>query len=216
MPPAQTPATITITAVDTVGNVGKLPSIVIGTDGLPIIAYEDFANLNMKVAKCVNAACTGISTITSVDSAGDVGAYTSIAIGMDGLPIISYSDITNSDLKVAKCVNAACAGTSTLSVVDTASSSYYGSITIGTDGLPIISYVDTISGHLKVAKCVNAACTGASMITTVDSAIAFAEYTSMTIGADGLPVISYYDAVSKDLKVAKCVNASCLQFWKRR
>ena len=43
------------------------------------------------MAKCANAACTGVPTITTVDDpVNDVGHYTSIAIGTDGLPVISY------------------------------------------------------------------------------------------------------------------------------
>ena len=38
--------------------------------------------------------------ITTLDSAGDVGWFTSLAIGVDGLGLISYHDNTNSDLKV--------------------------------------------------------------------------------------------------------------------
>jgi len=38
--------------------------------------------------------------INTLDSTGDVGFYTSIAIGNDGFPIISYHDATNGDLKV--------------------------------------------------------------------------------------------------------------------
>jgi hypothetical protein len=34
-------------------------------------------------------------------------------------------------------------------------------------------------------------------------------YTSLAIGTDGLPVVSYYDASALSLKVAKCKNASC-------
>ncbi len=44
--------------------------------------------------------CRG-SALT-VDTAGSVGAYTSIAIGTDGNPVISYLDNTNVDLKVAR------------------------------------------------------------------------------------------------------------------
>ena len=44
----------------------------------------------LKVAKCANTACTGVPTITTVDDLALVGQYTSIAIGTDGLPVISY------------------------------------------------------------------------------------------------------------------------------
>ena len=44
--------------------------------------------------------------------------YTSITIGTDGLPVISYFDDTNDDLKVAKCGNAACSSGNTLTTVD--------------------------------------------------------------------------------------------------
>ena len=60
------------------------------------------------MAKCVNAACSGTATITTVDRGGFVGYYIAMAIGTDGLPVMSYSDVTNNDLKVLKCSNAAC------------------------------------------------------------------------------------------------------------
>jgi hypothetical protein len=37
-----------------------------------------------------------------------VGRYTSIAIGTDGLPVISYFDDTANTLKVAKCGTRSC------------------------------------------------------------------------------------------------------------
>ena len=49
-------------------------------------------------------------TITTMDSGGFVGTYTAIAIGADGFPVVSYYDFTNGNLKVAKCINAACSG----------------------------------------------------------------------------------------------------------
>jgi hypothetical protein len=56
-------------------------------------------NKDLKVAACTTANCS-TSTITTVDSTGDVGRNSSIAIGATGLPIISYDDATNGGLKV--------------------------------------------------------------------------------------------------------------------
>jgi hypothetical protein len=143
--------------------------------------------------------------------------FSSIAIGTDGLPVISYYDSTNGDLKVAKCANATCTGTATITIVDsTGSAGHDTSITIGTDGLPVISYYDVANGDLKVAKCANAACSGTSTISIVDSTGQVGYYTSITIGTDGMPVISYYDSTNGDLKVAKCANQFCLNNWSRR
>jgi hypothetical protein len=202
-----------ITTVDDPANsVGYYTSIAIGTDGLPVISYQDFTAGTLKVAKCVNAACTGTSISTVDDPANFVGNYTSIAIGADGLPVISYHDFTAGALKVAKCGNAACNGANTITTVDDPVNGvgFYTSIAIGADGLPVISYFDGSAGALKVAQCVNAACTGISVITTVDDPANYAgSYTSIAIGADGLPVISYQDQTAATLKVAKCVNDAC-------
>jgi len=210
-PPMQVPRTSTITTIDSTGTVGQYSSITIGMDGLPITAYYDSTGSALKVAKCSNSACSDTATITSVDSAGTTGLYPSIAIGTDGLPVISYLDSTNADLKVAKCTNAACSGSATISTVDsTGFVGYYTSITIGTDGLPVISYYDNTLGALKVAKCSNAACSGAATISIVDeSSSIVGSYTSIAIGTDGFPVISYYDSATYDLKAAKCSNTAC-------
>ena len=62
---------------------------------------------------------TSVNTIATVDSTGDVGYFTSITIGTDGLPVVSYYDDTNGDLKVLKCGEAACSSGNTITAVDT-------------------------------------------------------------------------------------------------
>jgi hypothetical protein len=207
----------TITTVDDPANsVGRYTSIAIGSDGLPVISYQDETAAALKVAHCVNVACTGASTITTVDDpvGESVGYYTAIAIGSDGLPVISYGDLAgDAALRVAKCTNLDCSGTATITTVDDPPINQVGdytSIAIGSDGLPVISYRDSTAAALKVAKCSNAACTGTATITTVDDpANLVGEYTSIAIGSDGLPVISYRDATAFSLKVARCANAAC-------
>ncbi|MGD8431285.1 MAG: hypothetical protein PVG23_01780, partial [Nitrosopumilaceae archaeon] len=53
---------------------------------------------------CKNPVCSTTNTPLTLDSgsaSGSVGQYSSIAIGIDGNPVISYYDTTNEDLKVA-------------------------------------------------------------------------------------------------------------------
>jgi len=145
---------------------------------------------------------------TAIDRADVVGEFTSIAIGDDGLPVISYRDGTNADLKVAHCGNVACTS-ATLSTVDSADSvGRYTSIAIGDDGLPVISYSDSANDDLKVAHCGNVACTSATL-STVDSADSVGSFTSIAIGDDGLPVISHFDSTNEDLKVVHCNDLAC-------
>jgi hypothetical protein len=44
---------------------------------------------------------------------------------------------------------------------------------------------------------------------TVDAAGDVDEYTAITVGADGLGLISYYDSTNADFKVAHCSNEAC-------
>ncbi len=201
----------TMTSVDTAGNVGSYASITIGTDGLPVISYHDATNWDLKVLHCGDVACTAGNTATSVDTDGNVGLYTSITIGADGRPVVSYFDyFTNYNLKVLRCGNAACTNFNTMISVDTAGNvGSWSSITIGADGLPVVSYFDYTNYDLKVLHCGDAYCSMGRVVTTVDSSGSVGWYSSITIGADGLPVVSYFDMTNQDLKVLHCGDAYC-------
>lgn len=84
-------------------------------------------------------------------------------------------------------------------------------ITIGVDGLPIMSHLNSSVGTLRVTHCGNAACSGGNESHDVSGAgIGAGRYTSITIGADHLPVVAHYDANSADLRVTHCGDATCL------
>ena len=203
--------TPSITTVDSDDTVGQYTSIAIGDNGYPVISYYDPTNEGLKVAACTTTDCTGTPTITTVDSGGIVGWYTSIAIGSNGYPVISYYDDANSALEVAACNNAGCTVASTISTIDFGDGDvgWYTSIAIGSNGYPVISYYDATNKDLKVAACTTTDCTGTPTITTVDSDGNVGVETSIAIGDNGYPVISYYDATNGDLKVAACTNADC-------
>ena len=142
-----------------------------------------------------------------VDSTG-AGRYNSMIIGRDGLPLISYHDTQNGDLKVAHCTDLTCSQ-ATLTTLDTAGiTGKYTSITLGRDGNGLISYYDETNGNLKLAQCHDLACTGATL-TVVDSVGNVGQYSSITTNSSGYAFISYYDAGQHDLKSAFCHNLPC-------
>ena len=191
----------TLTVVDSLVRAMSNSSIVIGTDGLPVVSYFDLTTDDLKVAHCGNVTCTAGNTLTTVDSVGSVGSGASIAIGADGLPVMSYRDSTINGLKVAHCGNVTCTAGNTLTRVGAGHTS---AIAIGADGLPVVSYIDSTNGALTVAHCGTVTCAAGHTLTAVEF-VGAGEDTSIAIGTDGLPVVSYQDGTSNGaLKVAHC------------
>lgn len=198
-----------ITFIDDAGSTieGRYSAITIGDDGMPVISYQGGTGNSLKVAKCVDIACSLPATITEVFSPTlTTGTFTSIAIGTNGRPVVSFKD--DGGLTVARCANADCTGTAGVSVVDSSSFlvGYYTSIAIGNDGFPVISYHDLTNSLLKVAKCGNSACSTVSSTTEVD---ATGEYTAIAVRNNGRPVVSYFDNDQGTLKIAECSDSAC-------
>ena len=164
---------------------------------------------NMIVRPGVNATYNAVNrTTTEISAADNNGQYSSIAIGTDGLPVISYYNSTDSDLNVYHCSNITCtSGTNTeISAAD--NNGQYSSIAIGTDGAPVISHYNVTDGDLNVYKCANAACTSGTN-TEISAADNNGQYSSIAIGTDGFPVISHLNVSDIELNVYKCANAAC-------
>ncbi|MCK5561825.1 MAG: hypothetical protein KAJ51_14595, partial [Thermoplasmata archaeon] len=86
--------------------------------------------------------------ISTVDSAGDVGGETSIALDTSNHPHISYHDLTNYDLKYAHWNGSAW----NISTVDSAGNvGGYTSIALDASDHPHISYHDWTNDDLKYA-----------------------------------------------------------------
>lgn len=178
-------------------------SVAVGADGLGLISYWDETNDDLKVAHCSNVECA-TATLTTLDSAGDVGKYSSVAIGTDGLALISYYDGSNQDLKVAHCNNPMCTS-ATFTTVDSAGiTGLNTSMAIGSDGFALIAY--RAGTNIKVARCNDILCETANLSSLDDGVLP-----SVAIGTDGLALISYQGGAD-DLKVAHCSDLVCSSF----
>jgi hypothetical protein len=153
------------------------------------------------------------------DEGGTVGKDSSIAVGIDGRPLVAHYDATNGDLKVTRCLNVSCTVVTSTAPVTVGDSGAEPSIKIGPDGLPLIAYIRNPSvfppepqHRLVVAACTDMACTAA--VTTVhDTAAARVDAVGgIAYGADGLPLIVYETVVSgvRQLKALHCQDLRCV------
>lgn len=202
----------TSTAVDTTNDAGGFSSIAIGNDSYPVVSHFESSGGNLRFCKCGNAACSSGNSCTTVETFGsyNYGTGTSIAVGTDGLPIMALQDEANDDLRVCKCGDASCSSGNTCTAVDAHASNDYGqynSIAIGTNGNPIVSHHDATNNDLRVCTCGDISCSSGNSCSAIDSTNTIgAEQTSVAIGNDGSPVISYYDSSGGDLEIAKKVG----------
>jgi len=143
--------------------------------------------------------------IQTVDSAGGMGYFTSIALDSSGNPHISYYDSTNSALKYAKWIGS-------IWEIQTVDSDgyvgYYSSIALDSLGNPHISYLDLTNRNLKYAKWTGTGWSIQTVDSVVTDGIVGADRTSIAIDRSGNPHISYhyhhgYSSKTNYLKYAK-------------
>ena len=137
----------------------------------------------------------------TLEESGDVGWFSSVAIGADGNPIISHQDATNGDLELYVCDNPTCASGTNQTLETTGNVGAYSSVAIGADGNPVISHQDVSNNDLELYVCADPACTsGTNQTLETTGSVGF--HTSVAIGVDGNPIISHLDLINGDLEAA--------------
>lgn len=197
--------------LDSEGVVGFDTSIAVGIDGFPIISYRDITNSNLKVAHCGTPDCSSGNSILTVDDLGRVGEGTSIAIGSDGLPIISFRDHFTEQLRIVHCGDLTCSENNLTQKLDQDEfGGFQSSLAIGADGLPIIAYRIGITDDLRIIHCGNVRCSKDNIGRTLDSVGNVGFNPSLAIGSDGLPVVAYKNGSTSDLKFVRCEDVACI------
>lgn len=213
---------ISVVDDDAVNSLGSGTSMVLGSDGFPVIAYLDVTADEVLVAKCQNANCSAGATVSVVETGvpGTVGGDPDIVLGADGHPVVAFFDQDDAALKVARCHDAACGVAPTITLIDdvpTGDNGRYAAIALRPDGHPVIAYQNRVLGGsggsgLRVAECTAADCGGTVRIVGIDFTAGeiVGAGIDIAIGADGGAVISYYDTTHTRLKLAKCNAQSCV------
>src|SRR5439155_9240529 len=121
-------------------------------------------------------------------------------------PLISYAGFHV--MKVAHCASLACTSAA-ITTLKSCQCELFTSIAIGSDGLGLIAYTGESVGYLEVAHCVDIACSSATTSTIGEpDHFAFGEV-SITIGSDGLGLISFIDPKGLFPTVAHCEDVAC-------
>jgi hypothetical protein len=135
---------------------------------------------------------------TTVDDAGEVGTYTSLALDVEDLPHISYRDYRRMDLRYAHFDGATWIS-ETVDAVDDAG--LYTSLALdSTDQPHIVHCAKAIGAPASLTRIRYASTDGVTWISeTIDSAGLGGAYTSLALDSHDRPHISYYHSPTGDL-----------------
>lgn len=199
------PRTTTLQALDTAPGIATgASSITIGSDGFPVVAYYDSSGQDLKVLHCRTLDCSVADDPVAVDTEGDAGSHASIAIGADGLPVISYR--RDGSLQIAHCSDPAC---KSASLQDLAGSTPLDiSIAIGADGFPVVAYA--MNGEAHIIACSDPSCASPAVESRVGNEAQVSEV-ALALAPDGSQWVAY--RAGENLFLARCSASAAPGGW---
>ncbi len=183
----------------TILNSGEWISLNIGPNGLGQISFYDPVNKDLMLAQCNNVQCSS-ATVQTVFASDDpqisYGKHSALTFLADGRGYIAHrGDIpqaASSNFYLTRCNNAQCTNATHYGLGQAASDV---AMAVGPDGQLWVSFVE--NGGLYV-RTFNTDGTGARNELPIEANV---KYTSIAVLPSGLPVVSFYDDDTDDLKL---------------
>lgn len=203
-----------ISYVDTTNLVGAWTSLKLDSNGNPVISYYDLNTTALNIAHCNDPNCVGDDeSIEEIYYGTNIGTHNSLALDADGYPVIAYHDLDLGTVSVVRCNDPNCSGDdeSITEPVDGSRQGIYISLALDASGFPVISFLNDAGDDLNILHCNDLNCANKDeSITAPDQLGPVGFDTSLTLDANGFPVVSYYEDVpNSDLKVLHCDDANC-------
>jgi hypothetical protein len=185
---------------------GYYNSLALDSNDHPVISYA-FVTIAPALRRCSSPDCSTGSSFQLMALGWSLD--TSLALDSNDNPVISYLFDAPHELKLVRCGNLDCsAGNYSAQLVDSSATGFSSiSLALDSNDNPAISYYDDSNKKLKLVRCGSPDCATGNDIQIVDSA-GDGNWTSLSLALDSNdnPVISYYDAINNDLKLARLVT----------
>lgn len=192
------------------GDFGTPPSLTVGTDGIPRVAYYDPDIASLRVVSCANTTCSAISPDRPVIASIENGvAWPSMRLNPSGNPVIAYWD--NFSIDLARCADPSCNSLASLRSVDSGPDVFgIPALALDESGFATVAFLDS-DFVLNVVTCLTRTCSETSATWKPMPGEAVGSIPSIEID-DGLIIISYVinqPNGTRPMRVLTCENTSC-------
>ncbi len=169
----------------------------------PIVAYYNFTNGDLMSAACTDSTCDTSVTERTLDSTGNVGVGTAVAVDpATGLPAVAYYDASSGDLKVYRCSVADCSAGSATIADGMSDRGRNPAIGFGSSTM-WIAYDDATTGEVRLAS------SSPPFNSFSSFALGAGSDASLTIDASGFADVVFRGTPSNTLQRVRCTNATC-------
>lgn len=191
-------------------------SLAVGPANRLYLTYFDAATGDLRSATCTASCLTAANwTVNTVDTAGNVGAFSSVAVDAGGTVHVTYFENDEGDLRYAMCPGPCTAATWTTSIIDTTGRVGLGSsLVVDGNGGSHVTYYDQTNGTVKYGACTASCEVATNWITSVLTPIAAPNtdvgfYTpSLALGPGAHLEVAFANYVTSRYESATC-STSC-------